>query len=150
MEIIGGGLIIPAVLSRIKAAAGVPEHRSLDSQSCRSLGAGLFSGLFYQGEGEGFRFKGEGLEYELEDGGLEEILRGFGEEVGGFEEDLKEEMEMCKRDEVCLLCLFICVSLSFDVCFVCIPFLSFSQTKPYRKFSLLPPKETTLKKQSFD
>ena len=102
LEIIGAGLIVPAVLSRLKAFSGAADaRRSLDSQCCRALGAGLFAALFYN-EAKGIQVeRGEGdAKYTIDDPTLAGINQNMlGEDVS-VEKEREEELAMCKRDEV--------------------------------------------------
>ena len=59
----------------------------------------MFTALFFKG-GE-WKFAEEGGEYVLVDKEGEEMVGWFEGEVGEVEKGVKEELEMCKRDEVC-------------------------------------------------
>ena len=104
LEIIGGGLIVPAVLNRLKTFSGAQDaRRSLDSQCCRALGAGLFAALFYS-ESSGIqvvRSGGEGnLSYTIDDPSLVGINQVASGEDASVEKEHEEELEMCRRDAV--------------------------------------------------
>ncbi len=96
-------MILPAVLARLKAASGVSDaRRSLDSQSCRAIGSGLFGALFYNESSGGIQVprKEENGGYTIDDPTLVEINSiPDGEEVS-FDKEHEEELAMCKRDEV--------------------------------------------------
>ena len=96
-------MIVPSVLQRIKASAGTKDaRRSLDSQSCRSLGAGLFAALYFKGD-EGLQLSGEGVSYQFEDPSYATVMDALNSEIPAelFEKGLEAEMKMCKTDQVC-------------------------------------------------